>query len=46
MAEPLGEWAQHHETRLENMGDGKCGSCAGKDHVLTRGDLSGFATII
>jgi len=25
------------------MGAGKCGSCAGKDHVLTRGDLSGFA---
>ena len=25
------------------MGDGKCGSCAGKDHVLTRGDLPDFA---
>ncbi len=26
------------------MGVGKCGSCAGKDHVLTRGGLSGFAS--
>ena len=25
------------------MGAGKCGSCAGKDHALTRGDLPGFA---
>ncbi len=25
------------------MGVGKCGSCAGKDHALTRGDLSGVA---
>ena len=28
------------------MGAGKCGSCAGKDHVLTRGDLPGFAPTI
>jgi len=28
------------------MGDGKCGSCAGKDHALTRGDLPGFAPTI
>jgi len=26
------------------MGEGKCGSCAGKDHVLTRGDLPDLAT--
>ena len=25
------------------MGAGKCSSCAGKDHVLTRGDLPSFA---
>ncbi|MBT6225942.1 MAG: hypothetical protein HOI47_04705, partial [Candidatus Scalindua sp.] len=25
------------------MGDGKCGNCAGKDHVLARGDLPDFA---
>ncbi len=38
-AEPLGEEAQHSEARPENMGDGKCGNCAGKDHAITRGGL-------
>ncbi len=38
-AEPLGEGAQHSEAHPENMGDGKCGNCVGKDHAITRGGL-------
>ncbi|MCP5006214.1 MAG: hypothetical protein GY941_20080 [Planctomycetes bacterium] len=38
-AKPLGEGAQHSEVRPENMGEGKCSNCAGKDHAITRGDL-------
>ena len=39
-----GESAQHDEAHLERLGDGKCGGCVGKEHVLTRGYLPNFAT--